>query len=426
MTFYQAQFILTELLMTTMIIHVLNYNGFTRHQKVWYLLTFVDIMLCSAAEFAVHNGRYNPSMAGFLTVITVLQFSLSPLLSVLFCGALGLGKQHRVAWMFLAFNLAVEASLAPTGLIFHFNQDGYFRGDLFIIYEACYFLSMIYLVAGMLIAGRRFRRRDSFTIGMILVILVAGIVPMSVFKVNVTYMAIAICACICYIYYNDLVQQDVKAELLANQKKISDMQAHMISGMASLIESRDLDTGRHIMRTSGYVTLLAKLCRRQGVYADIIDDHYILLLGMLAPMHDVGKIVVPDNILKKPGKLTDDEFEVMKKHASAGGNVVGEVLDGITDKEYVECATEMAKYHHEWWDGTGYPEGLKGEAIPLSARIMAVADVLDALVSERCYKAPIPFDDALEVMRQESGTHFDPQLIRILLKYREDFRSVHE
>ena len=426
MTFYQALFILTELLMTTMVVHVLNYNGFTRRQKVWYLLTFIDIMLCSAAEFAVHNGRYNPSHAVFLTVITVLQFSFSPLLSVFFCGALGLEKQHKVAWVFLVVNLVVEASLAPTGKIFHFNQDGYFRGELFIIYEACYFLSLLYLIVGMLVAGRRFKRRDSLTIGMILVILVAGIIPMSAFKINITYMSIAICACICYIYYNDLVQQDIKAELLANQKKISDMQAHMISGMASLIESRDLDTGRHIMRTSGYVTLLAQLCRSQGVYADQIDDHYISLLGILAPMHDVGKIIVPDSILKKPGKLTDEEYEVMKTHASAGGKVVNEVLDGITDKEYLKFASDMAKFHHEWWDGTGYPEGLKGEEIPLSARMMAVADVLDALVSERCYKAPIPFDDAIEVMKGESGTHFDPELIRILLKYREDFRSVHE
>ena len=142
--------------------------------------------------------------------------------------------------------------------------------------------------------------------------------------------------------------------------------------------------------------------------------------------HDVGKIIVPDSILKKPGKLTDEEYEVMKTHASAGGKVVNEVLDGITDKEYLKFASDMAKFHHEWWDGTGYPEGLKGEEIPLSARMMAVADVLDALVSERCYKAPIPFDDAIEVMKGESGTHFDPELIRILLKYREDFRSVHE
>ena len=426
MTFYQAQFILTELLMTTMIVHVLNYSGFTRRQKVWYLLTFADIMLCAAAEFAVHNGRYNPSMAVFLTVLTVLQFSLSPMLSVCFSGALGLENQNRVAWIFLVFNLVIEGSLAPSGQVFYFNQEGYFRGELFVIYEICYFLSMVYLVVGMIMAGRRFRRRDSLTIGMILVILVAGVLPMSIYKINVTYMAIAICACICYIYYNDLVQQDVKAELLANQKKISDMQAHMISGMASLIESRDLETGRHIMRTSGYVSLLAGLCRREGVYDDLIDDHFITLIGILAPMHDVGKIIVPDNILRKPGRLTEEEFEVMKTHASAGGKVVNEVLDGLTDTEYMKFASDMAKYHHEWWDGTGYPEGLKGEEIPLSARIMAIADVLDALVSERCYKAPIPFDDAIEVMKAEAGTHFDPQLIRILLKYREDFRSVHE
>jgi HD-GYP domain-containing protein (c-di-GMP phosphodiesterase class II) len=143
-------------------------------------------------------------------------------------------------------------------------------------------------------------------------------------------------------------------------------------------------------------------------------------------MHDVGKIIVPDNILKKPGKLTEEEFEVMKTHASVGGRVVNDVLAGVTDTEYMKFASDMAKYHHEWWDGTGYPDGLKGEEIPLSARMMAIADVLDALISERCYKAPIPFDDAILVMKGESGTHFDPKLIGILLEYRENFRAVHE
>ena len=134
-------------------------------------------------------------------------------------------------------------------------------------------------------------------------------------------------------------------------------------------------------------------------------------------MHDVGKIVVPDRILRKPGKLTDEEYGVMKTHASAGGDVVRQILNGVTDEEYLKFASDIASYHHERWDGTGYPEGLSGEDIPLPARIMAIADVFDALISERCYKEAFPVDVALEIIRAESGSHFDPKLAEVFLKH---------
>lgn len=424
MSFYQGQFILTELMMLAMTLHVLHYIGFSKQQKAWFVLTFVAIMICSAAEFAVHNGRYNPSHAVVLTIITVLQFSLSPMLAVLFSGALGMKNQSKVALAFFLLNLTIEISLAPSGGIFYFNSEGYFRGSLFIIYEVCYLVSLLYLIVNMIIVGKRFQHRDLMTIIMILVILVAGIIPMTVFKINITYVAIAICACIAYIYYNDLVQQDIKKELVRNQKKVNRMQEHIISALANLIENRDMETGEHILRTSAYVKALAVFCRKDGVYVDQLDKNFISRLGMLAPMHDIGKIVVPDTILRKPAKLSPEEYEEMKKHAAAGGRIVREVLNGVTDDDVVKFASDMAAYHHEWWDGTGYPEGLKGEAIPLSARIMAVADVLDALISERCYKSPVPFEDSVDIMKDEGGTHFDPVLIDVLLRHRDEFRSI--
>ena len=199
------------------------------------------------------------------------------------------------------------------------------------------------------------------------------------------------------------------------------MQAHTISGMANLIESRDLETGEHVTRTSQYARTLAECARRDGVYADALDDRFISTLYMLAPMHDIGKIVVPDRILKKPGKLTEEEFEQIKRHASEGGRVVREVLSGVTDEEYVALASDIAAYHHERWDGTGYPTGLKGEAIPLCARIMAFADMYDALISERCYKKAMSKENAFEIIRQEAGTHFDPKLAEVFLHHREAF-----
>ncbi|MBO4432164.1 MAG: HD domain-containing protein [Clostridia bacterium] len=424
MDFYASAVVLTELMMLTMIIHVLSYSGFSRQQKSWYILTFVSIMLCCGSEFAVHGISYNTSLAPLLTVLTVIQFSLAPVLGVLFTGALGLHNQVKIAGIFFALSSLVEIVAAPFKLVFYFDESGYHRGSYFLIYGFFYFASLIYLLIGMIIVGRKFSHRDIFTIGMVLVVLIAGIIPMTFYRVNITYIAVAIGACICYIYYNDLVQQDIKSELIRNQKKISDMQLHMISGMANLIENRDMETGGHIFRTSNYVKTLSLEARREGVYTEEIDDHFVSLMETLAPMHDIGKIVISDAILRKPGKLTKEEYEAMKKHASAGGAVVREVLSGVTDEEYMTVASDIATYHHEWWDGTGYPKGLKGDEIPLAARIMAIADVFDALVSERCYKKAMPPEAAFEVIKEESGSHFDPKLVEVFLNNREEFKRI--
>ncbi|MBO4217263.1 MAG: HD domain-containing protein [Clostridia bacterium] len=423
MTFYMSIIVMTELLMLAMTIHVLNYSGFTREQKAWYLLTFISIMVCAAAEFAVHCGYYDEVFAIPLTVVTVLQFSIAPLLGVFFTGALGLHRQARLASFFFSLNLVVEIIAAPFGWVFYFDAEGYHRGKVFILYTAFYLISLLYLIIHMVIVGNKFRRRDVWTIAMILVILVAGIIPMTLFNLNITYIAIAIAASLCYIYYNDLVQQDIQAELVANQKKLSEMQEHMISGLANLIEDRDTETGEHILRTSAYVKTLAENARKEGIYTDELDDRFIFLLYTLAPMHDIGKIVVPDTILRKPGKLTAEEFEQMKKHAAVGGSVVREILNGVTDEEYLSLASDIATYHHEWWNGAGYPKGLKGDEIPLTARIMAIADVYDALISERCYKKAMTAEEAFKIIGEEAGTHFDPKLAAVFLKYREEFKA---
>ncbi len=199
------------------------------------------------------------------------------------------------------------------------------------------------------------------------------------------------------------------------------MQTRIISGLANLIESRDLETGEHVSRTGFYVKKLAEDAVKEGVYANVLDGRFIEMMEAVAPLHDIGKIVVSDTILKKPGRLTEEEFEQMKKHASCGGAVVREVLNGVADEDYLSFASDVSTYHHERWDGKGYPSGLKEEEIPLSARIMAIADVFDALISERCYKKPVSLDVAFEIIGEESGAHFDPDLVDVFLRHREDF-----
>ena len=424
MTFFTGITILNELFMLAILIHVGRYSGITKEQKRWFLLTFLGVMLCAAAEYAIHGVPYNPKYMPVLVILTVLQFTVSPLLGILLSAALGVPRQKRTAIFFLCLSLLVEVIAAPFGKIFYFNQEGYFRGDFFIIYELFYSFSLIYLLISMIRVGLRFRHRDTVTIAMILVILFAGILPMTLFEINITYMAVTISAGLSYIYYNDLIQQDTQAELIASQEKKSDMQVHIISGLANLIENRDLETGEHVARTSSYVKALSEFARADGVYTDQLDDHFISLMYRVAPLHDVGKIVVPDQILKKPGKLTEEEFEQMKRHASEGGRVVREILGGITDDEYLSFAADVATCHHEKWNGRGYPKGLSGEAIPLSARIMAIADVFDALISERCYKKAMPLDKAFKIIGEEAGGQFDPNLAGVFLGHRSEFADM--
>ncbi|MBP5587242.1 MAG: HD domain-containing protein [Treponema sp.] len=208
-----------------------------------------------------------------------------------------------------------------------------------------------------------------------------------------------------------------QAEKLQTQnERIINYQKNMILSLSNLVENRDNDTGEHVRRTSTYVYLLAKATKASGYYIETLTERYVDMLYRAAPLHDIGKIAVSDLILKKPGKLTPEEYEQMKIHTTRGEQIVKEVLGPSNDPEYVRIAGEIAKGHHEHWDGTGYPSNLKGEQIPLSARIMAIADVFDALVTQRCYKQAFPLEQAFEIIKESSGSHFDPVLVEVFIE----------
>ncbi|MCQ2611007.1 MAG: HD domain-containing protein [Treponema sp.] len=213
-------------------------------------------------------------------------------------------------------------------------------------------------------------------------------------------------------------------ELEYQNAKITELQNQIINSLASLVENRDTDTGEHIQRTSAYVEIIARKAFENKLYPDIITKKFIKLLKRAAPMHDIGKIVVPDSILKKPGRLTKEEFEQMKRHTTEGARILTDVAGISDDKEYLQTAMDVTKGHHERWDGTGYPSNLKTEDIPVSARIMAIADVFDALVSPRCYKEPIPKEEAYKIIQEESGTHFDPALVEIFLSQKDKIEEI--
>lgn len=223
---------------------------------------------------------------------------------------------------------------------------------------------------------------------------------------------------------NDIIKKT--DEITEQNKKIIYIQEQTIYGMANLIESRDSDTGEHAKRTSLYVELLGKAAKEAGYHKEIITDGYIEILKKAAPMHDIGKIAVSDSILKKPGKLTEEEFKKIQNHTIAGEKIIRDVLSGIESEDYVKIAADIAVSHHERWDGNGYPYKLKGEEIPLEARIMAIADVFDALVSPRCYKDPFSTDEAFEIISLSRGTHFDPVLTDLFISKKDEVVKIFE
>ncbi|HKM28967.1 MAG TPA: HD domain-containing phosphohydrolase [Anaerovoracaceae bacterium] len=193
----------------------------------------------------------------------------------------------------------------------------------------------------------------------------------------------------------------------------------MVMGFATLIENKDDSTGEHVRRTTMYVKLLEEELLARGYYKDILTKDYRNNLQMAAPMHDIGKIAIPDAILQKPGKLTDEEFEKMKLHTVKGGQIIQETFGNMGDEQYRNIAYEVALHHHEKWNGRGYPDGLKGEGIPLCARIMAVADVFDAVSEKRCYRDALPLDECFAIIEEGVGTDFDPIIAGVFLKCRE-------
>ena len=208
-------------------------------------------------------------------------------------------------------------------------------------------------------------------------------------------------------------------------KRLSHYHSEMVMGFATLVENKDDSTGGHVRRTTAYVQLLAETLRDRGYYTNVLTKDYVKNLCMAAPMHDIGKISIPDAVLQKPGKLTDEEFAIMKTHTVNGGKVIQDTFGKLENDEYRKMAYEVARYHHEKWNGKGYPEGLKEREIPLCARIMAVADVFDAISEKRCYRDAMPLEQCFDIIAKGSGQDFDPVIAGVFLDMRDKVEEVH-
>lgn len=214
-------------------------------------------------------------------------------------------------------------------------------------------------------------------------------------------------------------------DLLHEKQQVIAAQEATITSLCSLAEIRDNETGNHIRRTQNYVRKLAERLHLHSRFAAELNDEIIVLLFKSAPLHDIGKVAIPDAILQKPGTLAADEWVVMKRHAEYGRNAIAQAEGEMRAAAgFLRYAREIAHGHHEKWDGSGYPQGLSGDAIPLSARIMAVADVYDALISRRVYKPPFSHARAIGMIVEGRGTHFDPDIVDALLDIADDFLNI--
>ena len=207
-------------------------------------------------------------------------------------------------------------------------------------------------------------------------------------------------------------------------RRMKNYNSEIVTSFATLVESRDSSTGSHVKRTKSYVKILLDEIKTNSLYSSIMTKDFEDKMMNAAPMHDIGKISIPDTILQKPGKLTDEEYSVMKKHSVLGGEIIQEIFKDMDDKEFLNIAYDVTRYHHEKWNGNGYPEGLSGKEIPFSARIMAIADVFDAISAKRCYRDAMPLDKCFAIIKEGKGVDFDPVLTDLFLNAREKVEKV--
>ena len=220
---------------------------------------------------------------------------------------------------------------------------------------------------------------------------------------------------------NTFLEKEVDRRMKENQL----IQNISIRALAHLAEIRDPETGDHILRTQSYIKTLATSLKQHPRYSETMTDRYIQLLTRSAPLHDIGKVGIPDHILLKPGPLTPDEWVVMRTHSVLGARAIEQAEKDVNESvDFLTLAKEIAHWHHERWDGEGYPDGLAGDAIPISARLMALADVFDAIISPRVYKPALSYEKARDIIVEEKGGHFDPEMTEAFMANFEAFVEI--
>ncbi|MGN0739996.1 MAG: HD-GYP domain-containing protein [Treponema sp.] len=277
---------------------------------------------------------------------------------------------------------------------------------------ACYVCALFYFILLSVFTIKKIRNLESrkrINIISFLAITLAILISQMIFpELLISSIVPAFCIIALYINIEDPALRRLK---LYNND--------IVTSFATLVESRDNSTGSHVKRTRNYAKIILDELEKAHLHSSVMTSDFKEHLLNAAPMHDIGKISTPDTILQKPGKLTDEEYAVMKKHAVAGGEIIQEIFKDLDDKEFLQTAYNVARYHHERWNGNGYPEGLKETEIPFEARIMAIADVFDAISAKRCYRDAMPVEKCFQIIEEGAGKDFDPELVKLFLGAKE-------
>ena len=331
---------------------------------------------------------------------------------------IGLSKQNRKKNWLLLVPGVVSLVLIVAGIgqlkYLHGQTTNYSMGfSVYVCFGTLFFYYGIILY--LLIARHRFLPKEK-KLGTASIIIIVGTILM----LQIIYpeaLLTSICATILLVgIYVDFENPSIR--------RLTVYKDSMVEGFATMVENRDDNTGGHIRRTRAYVNLMLHKMRHDKRYEDIVNKDYLVNVSNAAPLHDVGKIATPDRILQKPGKLTDEEYAVMKEHAARGGEIILNTFKDIDNPEFQKIAYEVARFHHEKYNGKGYPDGLSGEQIPLHARVMAIADVFDAVSQKRCYREAMPIDQCFDIIAKGSGTDFDPYLTQMFLGSRAEIEQL--
>lgn len=382
-------------------------------------LGLASIFFDGATAYTVnHLDRIPAAVNSLLHLLFLL--SLNALVFLMFYYVLSITRglpqrasTRRLLWLPLVISAGLAVLFLPK---LHYLHGSYTNYSMGIPAYTCYSMVVVYMCAALVllfIYRKKIssHKRIAITTFLVSSLLVTGY---QFFYPQVLLTSLVTTLAIIGSYLN--MENPLIAKLRMHQQE-------MVMGFSTLVENRDGSTGGHIRRTTEYVRMLAEELYQKGFYPEELTTDLIENLVLAAPLHDVGKISIPDSILQKPGKLTDAEYEIMKTHAQRGGAIIQELFSNTGNNDYQKIAYEVALHHHEKWNGTGYPDGLCRKDIPLCARIMAVADVFDAVSAKRCYRDALPLETCFSIIEEGSGRDFDPIIAETFLGMKDRIRE---
>lgn len=408
----------------------------------WFILCSIFLIIFSVSDTIswITDGQPGAQMLTLGKVSMFIFYMTQPFMFISFLkymnNYLKINVNDRLFWIFtyiLAIVYLVFLLFTPAYGLFYFydSNNNYIRGPYQFISVV---INGIYLFSGFvyLILYRKKASVIEFICFFFfyLVPTISEFVQLKYYGLSLIVTGLTIPLIFIFMNLHNIIENHLAIiidQSILKEKEIISIKDNTILGLSNLVENRDKDTGNHVKRIMKYVELLSRSCIKNEVYPDTINEEYVQRLIKAVPMHDIGKIVVPDEVLSKKGQLSSNDIAQIQKHVTEGAKIVKDVLSYEKDRKLVKMTENVVLYHHEKWDGSGYPKGLKSNSIPLSARIMAIADVFDALVTSRIYKeATLDLNDAFLLIKMNSEKSFDPELVKQFCLVENEFKKIVE